>query len=629
MIKRLTANKLVQRIPKLGGSGGYAHDFEETTMTQPPTDKSETWKAAFKQFSQNLELGADGIGLFAIDQRFGVDDVRTAAAESITGGGDDKKLDIMYLDTSRGLLVVAQCFDSPVVKQAAPSNKASDLNTAVSWLLNSELDQVPEGIRGRVVEVREAIDSGEVRDFYLWYVHNAPESKNVAVEVANAEKTAVKMLAERGGLQVFGAEVGSETLERWYLGSTRTIKVTDSFSLRVSDAIEASSARWSAVTTLVPGKWLRELFLTHKEDLFSANVRDYLGSRRSDANINNGIKDTANTEPADFAVYNNGVTALVLDYTLGARTKSGRSLEVTGISVVNGAQTTGSIGSLPSEPAADLLVPVRFVKSSDGDLLERIVRFNNLQNKVQAADFRSGDETQNRLRSEFAGMAGVSYEGGRRGGSSDAIKRSRTSLASYTVGQVLTAFHGDPVAAYDKKADIWVDDTMYARVFSERTSAAHILFTYSLYDALTTRILTLRGKSRDVNAKLSTAEQKELDFLSLKGAPYLLVEVVARSLETILGKTIPNRFGLQFKGNPSLAEAASHWNTVIDPVLQLAGQLLGAFNRGRVTRDGKEAAITSFEGLFGALQKLQPDAFTSFATHVKVAKPSPHQEGTS
>lgn len=587
-------------------------------MAQTATEGTDSWKAALKQFTRSFELGADGIGLFAIDQRFGLDDVRTAAAESITGGGDDKKLDIILLDISRGLLIVAQCFDSPVVKASAPANKASDLNAAVAWLLSSELELVPEGIRGRVAEVRDAIESDSIRDFHLWYVHNAPESKNVAVEIANAERTAAKLLAKRGGIQVFGAEVGSETLERWYLGSKRTIKVTDNFKIRVSDAIESSSERWSAVTTLVPGTWLRQLFLTHKEDLFSANVRDYLGSRRSDANINNGIKETSIAEPADFAVYNNGVTALVLDFELGARSKGGRNLEITGISVVNGAQTTGSIGSLDSDPSGELLVPVRFVKSSDEYLLDRIVRFNNLQNKVQAADFRSGDEIQNRLRAEFALMSGVSYDGGRRGGSSDAIKRSRTSLGSYTVGQVLTAFHGDPVAAYDKKADIWVDDSMYARVFSDRTTAAHILFVYSLFDALTTRLLTLRGASRNAQQKLSEAEDRQLAFLSLKGAPYLLVEVIARSLEAILGKTIPNRFGLRFKGAPTLAEAASHWVVVIDAALPLAEQLRGAFNRGRITRDGKEAAIVAFEGLFGALQKLQPDAFADFAKRVVV-----------
>lgn len=39
---------------------------------------------------------------------------------------------------------------------------------------------------------------------------------------------------------------------------------------------------------------------------------------------------------------------------------------------------------------------------------------------------------------------------GGRGGASDAIKRSKFALPSYTVAQALAAFHGDPVTAYDK-----------------------------------------------------------------------------------------------------------------------------------------------------------------------------------
>lgn len=163
-------------------------------MSKPVGKASESWKAAFRQFSDRLELSADGIGLFAIDQRFGIDDVRTAAVESITGGGDDKKLDVIHLDTDRGLLVVAQCFDTPVAKTAAPANKASDLNTALAWLLSSEIDNVPEELRGRVSEVRDAIQSDLIRDFHVWYVHNVPESKNALDEVNNAAKTAAKLL---------------------------------------------------------------------------------------------------------------------------------------------------------------------------------------------------------------------------------------------------------------------------------------------------------------------------------------------------------------------------------------------------------------------------------------------------
>jgi len=64
----------------------------------------------------------------------------------------------------------------------------------------------------------------------------------------------------------------------------------------VPDAIEIKEA----VITTVSGCWLYELYHRYKTDLFSANLRGYLGSRESDPNINNGIKTTADEQPRNF-----------------------------------------------------------------------------------------------------------------------------------------------------------------------------------------------------------------------------------------------------------------------------------------------------------------------------------------
>jgi len=198
--------------------------------------------------------------------------------------------------------------------------------------------------------------------------------------------------------------------------------------------------------------------------LFSANIRDYLGSRLSDSNINNGIKATAENEPHNFWVFNNGVTALVNRLT-ARKTKTGFKLKASGLSIVNGAQTTGAIGSLESSPPKKLTVPVRFIWTKDEELVENIIKYNNSQNKISASDFRSNDAVQKRLKEEFTAMPDAEYEGGRRGGASDTIKRRPNSLPSYTVGQALAAFHGDPATAYNRKSEIWVDDQTYSRYF--------------------------------------------------------------------------------------------------------------------------------------------------------------------
>src|SRR5215468_8745523 len=82
----------------------------------------------------NYCLTDDAIGVFAINLRFNLDDIQTIASEAITGGGDDKKCDVVYVDKEREIAVIAQCYMSPKQRPAAPSNKAADLNTALTWL---------------------------------------------------------------------------------------------------------------------------------------------------------------------------------------------------------------------------------------------------------------------------------------------------------------------------------------------------------------------------------------------------------------------------------------------------------------------------------------------------------------
>jgi hypothetical protein len=285
-------------------------------------------------------------------------------------------------------------------------------------------------------------------------------------------------------INVFSEEVCQETLNRLYVQAERTVIVTDTFTTLVPDAFEIESAEWTSVSTVVSGTWLSGLYKKYQTDLFSANLRGYLGSRESDSNINNGIKNTATGEPANFCVYNNGITALVLDYKLDKRRKNGRKLEIKGISIVNGAQTTGSLASVEGLNSPDLKVAVRFVKAKRDEIIANVVRYNNTQNKIQAADFRSTDPIQERIRSEFAAIPEAEYEGGRRGGASDTIRRSKYTLPSYTVGQALAAFHGDPVTAYDKKSELWTSEKSYRQIFTDRTSARHIVFCYALLSEL-------------------------------------------------------------------------------------------------------------------------------------------------
>ena len=579
------------------------------------------WRNAFNVMKANHSLTDDAIGVFAINLRFNLDDIQTIAAESITGGGDDKKCDVLYVDKERQIAIIAQCYISKRTRQAAPANKASDLNTALTWLLSTDLDQLPESLKGRADELRAAINAGEIKQFYIWYVHNLPSSTNVDDELRAVENTArVALTRYPSGkdINIFSEEIGENQLARLYMQAERTVIVTDEIATVVPDAIEIKETDWTSVVTTVRGSWLHQLYHRYPTDLFSANLRGYLGSRESDSNINNGIKMTAHQQPKNFYVYNNGITALVLDYELGKRFKRGRRLKLTGISIVNGAQTTGSIANLEEMLSPDLQVAIRFVKSNRDVIIANVVRFNNSQNRLQAADFRSTDPIQERLRTEFEAVPDAEYEGGRRGGVSDAIKRSKFTLPSYTVGQSLAAFHGDPVTAYDKKSELWTSEKNYRQIFTDRTTARHIVFCYSLLSAINERKLDLSQRQRNDPAALTNIENTSLTFLNKKGANYLLVHVISQCMETILGKPIPNRFDLQFARNVSPGAAVKLWQPIVDMMLSLSNQLEPAFSRNRISNESISKAVPNFVGVVASISALHRETFEKFASHMKV-----------
>lgn len=579
------------------------------------------WQNAFGAMKANYSLSDDAIGVFAINLRFNLDDIQTIASEAITGGGDDKKCDVLYVDKERQVAIIAQCYVSNKNRMAAPSNKAADLNTALTWLLSTDLDRLPDALKGRADELRAAINSGEIKQIYIWYVHNLPCSKNVLDELRTVESTARNTLANYQlgqDINIFAEEICETELNRLYVQAERTVIVTDEIVTTVPDAIEIREDDWSSVITTVKGSWLHTLYCQHKTDLFSANLRGYLGSRESDSNINNGIKTTAHDQPKNFYVYNNGITALVLDYELGKRSRNGRKLKINGISIVNGAQTTGSIASLAELPSPELQVAIRFVKANKDAIIANVVRFNNSQNRLQAADFRSTDPIQERLRSEFESIPDAEYEGGRRGGASDAIKRSKFTLPSYTVGQSLAAFHGDPVTAYDKKSDLWTNEKNYRRIFTDRTSARHIVFCYSLLSRMNDRKLELSQKQKNDPAALTNIENNSLAFLNKKGANYLLVHVISQCMETILGKPISNRFDLHFKRNITPNEAKQFWVPIIEMMLSLSNQLESAFSRDRISNDSVSRAVPNFVGVVASIADLQKETFEKFAAETKL-----------
>jgi hypothetical protein len=587
-----------------------------------------SYQTAFDARTDLKKYDENALALFALQLKFQIEDIDTVAASSLTGGRDDKKCDLIHVDKEAGYIIVIQAFMSKNPnKIAAKSNKASDLNTAAAWLFNSPLENLPEGIRSAAVEVRSSLEANQIRSVQFWYLHNLPESPNVKKELQIVEHTVNNALTTQftnsGVENVSALEVGQKTLDEWYRALEAPILVTDKFTIPISGGYTISGNDWEAFVTAIPITWLYEVFQNYSENLFSANIRGYLGSRKSDNNINNGIKSTAKDEPNNFWAFNNGITALVSEFTFkdaeanqSQEIGSADTLEISGISIVNGAQTTGALGSLDTSPDGTGYVQARFVKCNNSSTIRKIIEYNNRQNVVEASDFRSNDSIQRRLRQEFENIPDTTYYGGRRGGSEDVIRRPPNLLSSDTVAQALAAFHQDPVIAYNNKSDIWTVDTIYSKYFTEQTSARHIVFVSSLLRSVVAKKLQLLNKSKA--GSLSKEESQQLEFLQRRGAHFLLCSAIANCLETFLDKPVPNAFRVYFGKQVSPEKAEKFWEPIVEVTIPFCKQLLPAVKKSLNSNDDAKEAISNFKAVVESTKEYHVPRYQAFAKVVQI-----------
>lgn len=483
------------------------------------------------------KYGNNALLLYALQLRFEISDVVSVASDALTDGGDDKKCDLIYVDEDTGVAVVAQGYmkQTPKETDLAPGNKASDLNTAAAWVFAQNPDDVPERIREQVRLLQSSIESNSVSTIYFWYVHNLNEQNNPQIKeeltaMQASARALLKTLFPQNEVEIFAVEVGNETIEKWYNASSKQITVTDILEVDTPKVgFELIADKWKAYVTAVSAKWLQQQYATYKDDIFSGNPRTYLGSGKKKNKINLGIMETIDQQPGNFWAYNNGITALVNDYTLPS--DNGRNvLSICGITIINGAQTTGAISSV--EALKDAWVPIRFIVCNDVNIIDDIISNNNKQNEILPSDLRSNDKTQNRLREEFAPYTKLYYSGGRRGNVRPS--RSKEILDPFVVAQALLAFHGDCVTAYNSKNELWSNDHLYSSIFPENLTAKHIIFTYSLARSIDSYKLELQQKADN----RTDSEEKQHKYLSKRGSKMLFLYTVSRCMEGVIGKRL-------------------------------------------------------------------------------------------
>lgn len=556
--------------------------------------------------------GNNALLLYVLELRFEISDIIAIAGEALTDGRDDKKCDLIYIDSDNGIAVIAQGYMRQNVDKhyLAPENKASDLNTASAWVFSQNPDTVPKRIQNQVRELQRVIREDLVNTIYFWYVHNLNERNNPKVkeELAAMQVTsniAVKSFFPENKVDVFAIEVGNETIEKWFNASCRQITITDTLMVEtVKKGFELFGDKWKAYVTAVKANWVQEQYNKYKDDIFSRNPRTYLGSGKKKNKINLGIIDTIKEQPNNFWAYNNGITALVNDYEVEENLENDEeNLTISGITIINGAQTTGAVSSV--DGLEEAWIPIRFIVCEDSTIIDNIINNNNKQNEIIASDLRSNDKVQNRLRKEFENYQNLYYSGGRRGNGRPS--RSKVVLDPYLVAQAILAYHRDCVTAYNSRTDLWSSDRLYSSIFPDQLTAEHIIYTYSLARAIDEYRYELKLKDDE----RTEVEEQQYKYLGKRGSKMLFIYATSKCMESFLGGKIRNIWSLKFNDNSDFDKNVDYWKEIIRVIMPIAANTLeNVLKDGLKSKELADHAVITVSGLITGIQVTLQNQFS-------------------
>ena len=323
------------------------------------------------------------------------------AAQSVVDGGTDNGIDGIAVlpDESKIILVQTKWSDSG--KGSAELAEMLKFREGVNDLLSMRWHKFNAKVQARVDELQAVLMKTDIK-VDIVFAHMGTGTLAPDVEAIMSD-----FVADQN-------DSVSDSLSFTYLGQTQIHRLLVEEQQAGDIDLDVTLSDWGAIegppTALyghIQGSEVAAWLTKNGEQLLAKNVRVFLG----DSEVNKSVKETALTTPELFWYFNNGITVLCKSYEKTLARGTDRRIGnyvVKGASVVNGAQTVGSLASLSTGPEAKKLdhvrVAVRFISLDDAeeDFGSRVTRATNTQNRIGGRDFVGLDPEQDRLRNEFA-----------------------------------------------------------------------------------------------------------------------------------------------------------------------------------------------------------------------------------
>ncbi len=425
------------------------------------SDKGEEFHKSFLSRS---------LAAFAIMHLTGIES--DEAAKTITDGPNDDGIDAIFHDPTEEVLYLVQSKWDKNGKKTIEAGDALKFVEGFRHLINGNFNHGNEKIKILEPIIGRAIRNAKEK-FKLVVVYSGADQMNQVHVQPIFESLLEEMndVSEVLQLEVINQSKLHEAVSS--LASGTPINLPEIVLSNFGRIESPDLCYYGLVDVMDIGKWWKQF----GTQLFHKNLRKFVGKTE----VNDQIKVTLSKSPESFFYFNNGITMLatsLIKKPIGGASRETGIFECSGVSIVNGAQTVGSIGeaiALGSE-FSDVKVLVRIISLEKGsiDFANLVTRATNTQNKIEPRDFVSLDPEQHRLKSELWAV-GQNYL--IKSGDALVLGEDGFDITEATVA--LACRHNDLTFTIQAKRELgkfWEDISkgLYKALFNQSVSAASL-----------------------------------------------------------------------------------------------------------------------------------------------------------
>lgn len=326
------------------------------------------------------------------------------AADAITDGFDDNGIDAIYYDDSQNTLYLVQSKIIDDGKGEPATGEMTKFFNGIKDLIEEKYNRFNIKIQNKLPLIQDAFTDSQVKlNLVLAYTGKGFSIHNQ--RIIDDLTSFLNDSTDWAFFTDFNLKTAHDSLNTVLVGKPIESELTLSNWGTIDEPYTAYYGQISAFA-------LATLWKNHRKNLFTENIRYFIGL----SDINTGILNTIEKEPEKFIYFNNGVTILCNSIIpIPAKTvgKTTGMFECKGLTIINGAQTVGSLGialdkfpdKLEKSKVFVRLIPLEHSPDNFGN---RITVASNTQNKIEKRDFVTLDSEQKRIKTELL-LTNINY----------------------------------------------------------------------------------------------------------------------------------------------------------------------------------------------------------------------------